>query len=111
MKINQGNYTFKQRLGVFLITMLIALVGIGGSILAVKLVGLAYLTLTVFFGAILFCLLILFYLLLFIDLGKKQVIASKVALFLSIIFISFVVFINLIESGTLNLDFMFELFK
>lgn len=107
MAIGRGNYSFGQKLTVFLVMLGIALVGIGVPLLIVKLMSLAYLTIFALAAACLIGALILFHIFFITkDLNRKMFIMIKVAIFVSLFYISLVTFTNVLESGVLNIDFV-----
>ena len=107
MAIGRGNYSVGQKLTVFLVMFGTALVGMGIPLLIIKLSGLAYLTMSALIAACLLGALTIFHIFFLIkDLNKKMFIMLKVAIFVSVFYISFVIFTNVIESGAMNIDFV-----
>ena len=111
MAIGRGNYTFGQKMTVFGVTFVTTLLGLGIPLLVIKLAGLAYLTITAIFAGALFAGMIIFHLLFFAkDLNKKMFVMLKTSIFVTVFFVSFVVFTNIIESGAMSIDFIRNLF-
>ena len=107
MAIGRGNFSTSQKLTVFGVMFGIAVLGIGIPLLAVKLFSLAYFTIFALAAACLLGALTVFHVLFITkDLNKKMFLMIKVAIFVSVFYISLVVFTNVIGSGAINMDFV-----